>query len=364
MLLIIVQLFSCEDELTLDETMSLEEKIDVVIEPNTYFGKPGGIIIGIIQNGEKTIYSYGDAGLGYGAPKSNTIFEIASLTKTFTGILLNSMASDSILSMEDTITKFLPENVTPPTYNGEQIKLWHLATHTSGLPNSCNNFNPDESVFTNEDYYDFLNNISEQAFPFGNYTNGNELESLGTKAYYSNIGMALLGHILELASGEIYENLFDERIANILSMPDTKTYEEQSSEQKDRIAKAYSTEQKEVEINKNWGRSVGAGAYLSTMDDMLNYIEANINASPSHFPAINQSHEMLFSANNGSESGIGSAWFINIVNSDTIIHHSGASVHESYIKFNKSKKYGIIALSNTRNYKFIDNINKIFELLE
>lgn len=364
-LLMILGLISCDKPVELQESMSLKEKIDLVFQQNVIFGKPVGCIIGIIQNGEEQIFSYGDAGLGFGAPKQNTIFEFNSITKTFTGILLNDLVGDSIVNLNDPISKYLPDNINLPTYNGQEILLWHLVTHTSGLPRSNDDFgaSASEQVFTNEDYYSFLEDISAQAFPFNNFTVGNELNSLGTNFNYSNIGMALLGHILELASGQTYEELFNNRISNILNMADTKTYPELSLEQKARIAKAYTNELYEVSIQKNWGRSIGAGAYLITINDLLVYLQRNIQADLSEESYIKNSHKPLFYFND--DRAMGSSWGIEINDADTIISHDGAGMHESYIKFNKSKKYGVVALSNTRtDGYFFKLLNQIFEMLE
>ena len=260
-IVILLNLVSCEGEETIDESLPLEQKIGQLIEPLVVFGNPNTTIIGIIQNGEKSIYRYGDAGLGSGPPLPNTIFEIGSITKTYTATLLSQFIMEGLVSLDDPIDKYLPDTVDPPTFNGQQISLRHLVTHTSGLPREIYNFDIDFNIvwskLEDEDLYAFLNDISRQAYPFDDYTYGNELQSLGTAFRYSNVGMAILGHILELVSGKKYEELVEERICSKLNMTDTKAYTDLTQEQKDRIPKAYNLNQYEQELPRNMGAYVG-----------------------------------------------------------------------------------------------------------
>ena len=183
-LVILLMLSSCVGDDSIDESQTLEQKIDHMVKPLVVYGNPNATIIGIIQNGERSIYSYGDAGLGNGPPLPNHIFEIGSITKTYTATLLSQFILEGLVSLNDPIFKFLPDSVDPPTFNEQQITLRHLVTHTSGLPREIYNFDIDYNIvwseLTNEDLYAFLNDISRQAYPFNDYTYGNELQSLGT----------------------------------------------------------------------------------------------------------------------------------------------------------------------------------------
>ena len=358
-------LASCEKDVVIDESLPLRERIDQLVEPAVVFGYPNAIIIGVIKDGEKSIYSYGDAGLGFGAPRSNTIFEIGSNTKTFTATLLSTFIDGGILSLDDSINEFLPDYVHPPTYHGQQITLRNLVTHTSGLPREVYNFNIDYNTvwaeFTNEDYYTFLNNISEQAYPFDDYTNGNELPYLGTKFRYSNIGVGILGHILERVSGKTFEELINERICSPLNMPDTKVYTEMTNEQKNRIPKAYNINQVEQELPRNMGRLLAPGALLSTTDDMLNYMDANMRNTTSLSKSMQQCHEMLYKREDicpedgnifekfpyKDADGIGMIWYISYEHGDTIVEHGGDYNHHCFFKFNKSKRAGVVMFTNT-----------------
>jgi serine-type D-Ala-D-Ala carboxypeptidase/endopeptidase len=366
-ILFVMLLISCESESIIDEALPLKEKIDQLVEPVVAFGSPSAIIIGVFRNGEKTVYGYGDAGLGFGAPRSNTIFEIGSITKTFTATLLSELISDGLVSLDDPINKYLPANVHPPSYKGENITIRHLVTHTSGLPRDASTFFSDItdpgrlSESTNDDIYTFLNDISVSAYPFDDYTNGNELPYLGTRYRYSNVGVGILGHILELASGKTYEELLEKRICTKFNMPDTRTFVDLTEEQKSRIPKAYSINQTEIEQPRDWGRYLGAGSLLSTTDDMLNYIEVNVNNSTSLSKSMNRCHEIIFRNEDllnedgkalrfpFNADGIGMIWYVTHANGDTIIEHDGRYNHYSNVKINITKKAGVVIFSNTYN---------------
>lgn len=348
----------CVEQDPIDDSLSLEQKIDRLMEPVIVFGSPSAAIIGIYQDGERSIYSYGDAGLGNGPPLSNTIFEIGSITKTFTATLLSQFITEGLVSLDDPIDRFLPDSVDPPTYNGEPITLRHLVTHTSGLPREIYNFGIDHLEVWAEmepaDLYEFLNNISLQAYPFDDYTHGNELQSLGTEFRYSNVGMAVLGHILELVSGQTFEQLVSERICSKLDMGNTGIYPALSGEQKERIPKAYDANQYEHNFPHDMGAYAPAGGILSTIDDMMNYMEANLQDSTLLSQSMMRCHEALY---DGQDLGkmfpkrdadaIGMAWLISYEDGDTILWHNGQFNHYSFIKFSQTRKTGIVAFSNT-----------------
>ncbi len=356
-IVLVLHLGSCESMDTIDESLSLEQRIDQLMEPIVIFGNPSAAIIGIVQNGERSYYGYGDAGLGDGPPLPNTIFEIGSITKTFTATLLSQFIMEGLVSLDDPIDMFLPESVDPPTFDGQPIRLRHLVTHTSGLPRSICNFNIDSTVWSElgpQDLYTFLNDISRQAYPFDDYTHDNELQSLGTEFRYSNVGMAILGHILELVSGEQFDQLVEERICSQLNMDDTKVYKNYTREQKERIPKAYDLNQYEKELPHELGAMVPAGGILSTVNDMLDYMEANMEDSTFLSKSMKKCHEGIYLKEDLAGTfprriadAIGMAWFISYENRDTIAYHNGGYNHLSYMKFNITKKVGVVAFSNT-----------------
>ena len=138
----------------------------------------------------------------------NTVFDIASISKTFVAIILADMVNQGLVKLNDPIEKYLPVgNVTVPSYNGHKITLEDLATHTSGLPDFPTGWIRNHS-YTTQEVYDFVSNTTLSGKP-------------GTKANYSDIGMGLLGHILSLRAGLSFDQLVKDRILNVLAMDST-----------------------------------------------------------------------------------------------------------------------------------------------
>src|SRR5215207_4834600 len=93
----------------------------------------------------------------------DTLFEIGSVTKTFTGLLLQDMVERGEMKLDDPVAKYLPRSVSVPTRNGKEITLLQLATHTSGLgrdPDNLEGIHGDNPFadYTVEQLYTFLSN--------------------------------------------------------------------------------------------------------------------------------------------------------------------------------------------------------------
>ena len=132
--------------------------------------------------------------------------------------------------------------------------------------------------------------------------------------------------------------------------------------------------QDEQLLPRNVGRLLGQGALLSTLDDMLKYMEANMDESSPLYPSMSMCHEIIYTDEEISNpdgdndemfraSGIGMTWFVTYENGDTLIEHGGAYNHLCYFKFNKTKNIGMVSFSNTRAPKVRDLNRRIFELI-
>jgi D-alanyl-D-alanine-carboxypeptidase/D-alanyl-D-alanine-endopeptidase len=93
------------------------------------------IVIGFIGINGTSVYSFGNISESNNRPvNGNTLFNIDSITKTFTTLALADMVNQGLIKLSDPIEKYLPSNVTVPQFNGIKITIGDLATHTSGLP--------------------------------------------------------------------------------------------------------------------------------------------------------------------------------------------------------------------------------------
>lgn len=315
--------------------LDLKPEIDQHVKPFMNEGVAAGMIIGVVKDGETQIIAYGEKTKGTNVPPdADTLFEIGSVTKVFTGILLADMVQKGIVKLDDPVQKYLPEGVTMPILNGKAITLEHLATHTSGLPAMPDNFAPADPLNPFIDYreaqmYEFLN-IHKLRRPPG-------------QREYSNIGMGLLGYLMAKKMGKSYEQLLVESICGPLGMKDTTIT--LNEDQLARFATPYNSALNAV---KPWDIAalVSAGAIRSTCNDMIKFIKANIKDDDKSLTrALHLSHEEHYK----NRMAIGLAW--HILPDGTRWHNGGTGGFHSWLGISTEEKAGVIVLANTANLR-------------
>jgi len=113
-----------------------------------------GIAVGVIDAKGRRIVAYGSLAKGDRRQiDGDTVFEIGSVTKVFTSLLLMDMVQRGEVALTDPVSKFLPPNVKMPERNGKSITLADLSTQTSGLPGMPANMSPKDPM--NNPYADY-----------------------------------------------------------------------------------------------------------------------------------------------------------------------------------------------------------------
>ncbi|MEO5911251.1 MAG: serine hydrolase domain-containing protein [Pelobium sp.] len=331
---------SCKKEDTMPR--SIKEACDDVVYPHIALGASVGIVVGIIKNDKKSVFSYGDKELGKpGGLSSQSVFEIASSTKVFTAIALADMALKGELSLDDPIEKYLPASVKISSRNGKKITLKQLANHTSGLPalptNMDKNAYNQYAGYSEEKMYDFLNNYSLSRDP-------------GSEYDYSSPCFGLLGHILSRINGTDYETMISNRVLKPLNMPHTSI--SFTDEQQKNLAPGYHGSEKVESWSKYMQPVVqGAGALLSNMDDMLTFLNAAMGTKNTSLKgAITLSQQETFKVDKPEfyQNGIAMGWSLFDLNDDEIIWKNGQNGgYSSFIGFNKTTKTGVVILCNS-----------------
>jgi len=308
------------------------------------------IVIGIITPNGTQVYGYGNISKANSTKvNGDTIFDTASITKTFTTTLLAGMIKQGLVNLDDPIERYLPTNVKVPTYNGHKVTLEDLATHTSGLPDFPAGWVRNHT-YTTQQVYNFLSNTPLQSEP-------------GTKANYSDFGMGLLGHILSIRAGVPYAQLVQDRILNVLGMDSTgiamnSTAITLSDALKSRLAKGH-IGGREVNLEFVPEAIQGAGALHSTANDLLKYLAANMDFIHTSINDIIQETQLIRheypeapslhfdSINNKSLSAsyVGLGWFIDTnLGTEVITHSGGIDGYSSFIGFNPTKQEGVALL--------------------
>jgi CubicO group peptidase (beta-lactamase class C family) len=142
-----------------------------------------------------------------------TLFEIGSVTKTFTATLLAQMVQSGAMRLDDPIQEYLPARVVAPTYEGIPITLGSLAEHRSGLPSDPPNLSS-----------------KDPSNPYARYTIGMLYRALerykltrapGSRYEYSNFAYGVLGQLLANRAHSSYDALIEQRILQPLGMKNT-----------------------------------------------------------------------------------------------------------------------------------------------
>ena len=299
--------------------------------------KPPGVAVGLIDAKGVRVFVDGKTDAKDGKPvDGDTIFEIGSISKTFTAIVLQDMVDHKELALDDPIGKFLPASVTTPSRNGKQITLLDLATQSSGLPRLPDNMTMLTRVSSNP-YADYG---PKQLYEF---LSGYQLKrDIGSKYEYSNIGFGLLGHVLELKAKTNYEGLLIDRICRPLKMENTRIT--LSEEMKERLAPGHDAAGL---VTSNWDFQViaGAGAIRSSVNDMLRFLAASMGATNTPLNATIARAEEPRRDAGGLGRRIGLAWHIN---SDGVIwHNGGTGGYRSFLGFSKTAGRGVVVLANS-----------------
>ena len=221
-------------------------------------GAGGGVSIGIYQRGVRRVFSYGAA-----APQS--IFQIGSATKPFTGLLLAAMVERGVVALDQPVRELIPAAGVPRPA-GNEIRLLDLATHRSGLPPMPASFRPANSANPAADF---------DVARLYNFLRGRGVDRRADAPFiYSNLGFGLLAHALSQRAGADYATLLRQVIAEPLGMNDTTV--NLSPEQQLRFIHGYDDYRRPVPA-WDFDALAGAGGLRSTAPDMLSWLEANLH---------------------------------------------------------------------------------------
>ncbi len=247
----------------------LKATLDPLVEPLLKPKKSVGLVVGVYRAGAASVYGYGRVVTPAGdrAPDGRTLFEIGSITKTFTGVLLAAAVARGEVTLDDPITKHLPADLTWRPHADGVPTLLDFATHRSGLPVQP----PGIGLLARD-----------PANPYAGYDRKSLAATLaaltpkapGKKPVYSNLGAGLLGHALvNAAKADSFNALVQERIAKPLKLRDTT--EAPDGEQRSRLARGHDGDGNPADP---WDfASLGAcGCLRSTADDLLRYAAANL----------------------------------------------------------------------------------------
>jgi len=314
-----------------------DRQVDSVARPYIQKLNTVGLSIAVIKNGQVSLYNYGETmRMGGQLPNAETVYEIGSITKTFTAAILASYVNAGKIKLTDPITKYLPDSVAAnPAL--KDVTVVSLSNHTSGLPSLPDNFGDQKD-------YNKLNpykNYNKQLL-FAYLKTCTLVTKPGEKYAYSNLAVGLLGTILERISGKSFEQLVADVVTGPLGMKSTVQHVYPMLT--NRFVTVYSEDGKPTPP-WDFDALASCGSLRSDIDDLVLYAKANLNddANTPLAKVLKLTHEITFT----KEPKLGLAWHIIVVNGVSYYFHNGGTYgSSSFLAFNKDKKLAVIVLSN------------------
>jgi CubicO group peptidase (beta-lactamase class C family) len=264
----------------------------------------------------------------------DTAFEIGSVSKTMTAALLAELVLEGKASLDDPLSRHLPEGVTVPALDGQPIRLLHLLTHTSGLPP----LPPGAPIVNPMDPYALLDAEALLA----------SLEKTvvgwvpGTRYQYSNYGAMLLSYAVGRRAGLSFADLARERLFAPLGMAGAYVKEPPEGI---RPAQGHLSTGQPVPAWNIHPELAGVGGVRATLDDMVAYVRAHLGLVRAPISeALAFTHRPQWEG----ERKVAGAWHVaELAGREVLVHEGGTGGFSSYVAIDPERGRGVVVLSDT-----------------
>lgn len=335
---------------TTDKKIS-KELSDLILEHTKMFPNNTQLAFAFIKNGNTEYYGIEKRNdTIFSIENHKNAFEIGSITKVFTSVLLADMVIDSTITLDSDINQYYDFKFS----KNQKITFKSLANHTSGLPRMPSNFeidiinNPDPfSTYTEENLMDYLANELELA------------ENEVPKWNYSNVGAGLLGYTLSKIQKKPLKDLYEQRIFSRYNMTNSTVGSENVTTE---LVQALD-QKGQPTSNWNFGPLSGAGAIISTVEDLSKFAIAQFQENDTVLNlARAETHKIK---SKSSSIGLGWEWYTK-PNGNWYWHNGGTGGYTSCMIVNTMDKNSVIILSNVSAISEpMDNIDKLcFAIME
>ena len=318
----------------------LKTTIDSLVEPLTKDKQTVGLVVGVLVGDLPQVFGYGRVTTPCGElqPDGDTLFEIGSITKAFTGVLLAEAMVRNEVKLDDPANQHLPNDLQIRPLTDKSITLLHLATHRSGLAVqppliglTARNMKNPYADFTRTKLVALMAALKPMREP-------------GEKYEYSNLAVGLLGHALvNNAKAASFNTLVKDRVCRPLGMTDTS--EGLTGAQKARLAHGHNAK---LEPTDPWefASLEACGGLRSSANDLLKFAAANLGKTTTPLAeALRASHEKRDIT--GSEAvEIGLCWHrLNLKSGEPVVwHNGGTGGYRSMLAFTPGTDRAVVVL--------------------
>ncbi len=308
-----------------------------------------GIVVGISSPQGRRVVSYGTLSVNDSRKVDGaTVFEIASLTKVLTALVLADMAATRELKLDAPVSTCLRASAKIPEHGGKQITFVDLATHSSGLPLRPTNLASQEALnkyagYTVEQLYQGLASFTLPRDP-------------GVQFEYSNWGFGLLANALAHCGGTSYEALLAQRVTKPLGMRDTMF--DPTAAVRSRLASAYDAKLRPMP-NEGLGALNGSGGLYSSVDDLLKFVELFLGRGPR--PLTTAAATMVEPRRPGDDpqTRMALGWRVSTTDGLKTLWSSGrADGYRSFMAFDPQARVAVVGLTNAATNAGVDDIGR------
>ena len=342
----------------------LQTYIDQIVKPYIDKKQTYGLSVGIIYKDNIATLNYGRiSDEDDSTPNINTIYHIGSISKVFATSILLAMEEEGLLKITDSIYQYLPDSLFQDNPALKNITLADLASHTSGLPKESGNL-----ALT----------VTDPEIPYANYTLNDAYRFLMDYEYleekrsqsekeifnYSHLGIGLLGHILETASGgKTYSELMKQYISKPLNLKSTAIA--LNEKQYERLASGHLFGGKKA-MEASYRSLYASEAMRSSVNDLLRFLAMHLGKYKQYkYTAVLDSGLVSRHKTAIKSVYVGYGWYVIDQGKrfPQIYTHSGRTAgYSNYIAFTKDPEIAVVVLSNSAVR--VDNLGiQILELL-
>lgn len=300
-----------------------------------------GIAVCVVTPNRKRFVAWGRERLGDAPPVTyDTVFEIGSITKVFTALLLASMVRNEEVGLDDPVARHLPSDFHLPVLNGRQITLADLATHTSGLPR----FPPFSAPSLSSSFFEAIAQFSLADFKAW-LADFHPSRPAGAEWEYSNAGYALLGMALAHRGGRPFETLLQARVIDRIGLRETTFHP--TAAMRPRVAEGHDPTLKSVPP-LDLGIFAAAGGLRSTPRDLSRAAAAILPGSGAR---IAPDQQLLLTVRRpasrmGGVQALG--WEVLDAPGGAFVSKDGVSPGQTAsMVFDPDRRLAIVAFSNT-----------------
>lgn len=297
------------------------------------------ISVGVVLKGKSYSYHFGTIQKGkQQKPTDESLYEIGSITKTFTGLLVAQAITEGKMKLNDDIRKYLPGHYPHLQYpNGDPVKLSYLLAHTSQLPGSF--VRTGDGILTESSFLQQLGALRPDTLHPFNYN-------------YSNLGYQLLGYMLQNIYSQPYEQLLKASITGKLNMNATRVAAA-PGHTKNMLTGYTATGSESAPIDTSFP---AAGAIRSCLPDMLKYMQYQLSEKDA---AVRLSHRILYGDIDKGAACFqwthGKTW-----NWDYFYRaDGGTNGFRTFLIFYPDYQMGIVLLTNQNNESAGKKLNEI-----